>query len=123
MLDLLKAFEATFLDEPNAVSGMPQLYASLSEQLSSPEFLYLSGSPFQLYPMLRPFIDSTFPPGPILLQNLTALDIPGILSSLSGGVEQYKLDNIDAIHSMFPGKQYLGIGDSTQSDPEVYGQT
>lgn len=104
---------------------MPELYASLVKSLDSPQFIYVSGSPFQLYPFLNDFIDTAFSAskGPILLQNLTLVDIQGLLNFAgSNGVQEYKLSMIDRIHGMYPNKRFLAVGDSTQKDPETYGE-
>lgn len=120
VLDILASIKSTFLEVPRSVPGMPELYRSLKTTLSSPQFIYLSGSPFQLYPTLRQFINTSYQPGPILLRNLTFTNIPDALSFIQGGVVDYKSERIDTIHSWYPGKKFLSIGDSTQSDPEIY---
>lgn len=121
VLDTVATIKSTFLEETKFVPGMPELYASLKATLNSPQFLYLSGSPFQLYPMLREFVNANYPPGPILLQNLTFVDIPGVLDFVQGATAEYKSERIDTIHGWYPAKKFLAIGDSTQADPEVYG--
>ncbi|KAF8624707.1 hypothetical protein AX17_007038 [Amanita inopinata Kibby_2008] len=124
VLDTVSTLKATFLDNPVPVAGMPELYASLSKSLSSPHFLYVSGSMFQIYPFLRKFIDTTYSSakGPIFLRNLTYTDIPGIVNFIqSDGVFDFKLSVIDQIKGMYPNKKFLAIGDSTQKDPETYG--
>lgn len=120
VLDILASIKSTFLEVPRSVPGMPELYRSLKTTLSSPQFIYLSGSPFQLYPTLRQFINTSYQPGPILLRNLTFTNIPDALSFIQGGVVDYKSERINTIHSWYPGKKFLSIGDSTQSDPEIY---
>jgi phosphatidate phosphatase APP1 len=104
---------------------MPELYASLAKSLNGPQFIYVSGSPFQLYPFLNDFIDKAYSAskGPILLQNLTLVDIPGLLDfAKSDGVQEYKVSMIERINGMYPSKKFLAVGDSTQKDPETYGE-
>lgn len=104
---------------------MPELYASLAKSLGDPQFVYVSGSPFQLYPFLNNFIDTTFSAskGPILLQNLTLVDIPGLLDfAANSGIQEYKISMIDRIKGMYPNKKFLAVGDSTQKDPETYAE-
>lgn len=121
VLDTVATIKSTFLEEPRFVAGMPDLYASLKTTLKSPQFIYLSGSPFQLYPMLRQFVNTNYQPGPILLQNLTFIDIPGVLNFIQGAATfDFKSSRINTIHGWYPGKKFLTIGDSTQSDPEIY---
>ncbi|KAF8065136.1 hypothetical protein FPV67DRAFT_171095 [Lyophyllum atratum] len=125
VLDKLALAKSTLLDDPQAVAGMPELYASLAKSLNSPQFIYVSGSPFQLYPFLNNFIDTAYSAskGPILLQNLTLVDIPGLLDfANSNGVQEYKVSMIDRIHGMYPNKKFLAVGDSTQKDPETYAE-
>ncbi|KAG6878155.1 hypothetical protein C0993_011573 [Termitomyces sp. T159_Od127] len=124
VLDTIALAKATLIDDPVAVAGMSELYAFLSGSLNSPQFIYISGSPFQLYPFLHDFISTAFPAskGPILLQNLTVIDIPQLLEFAGNdGIFEYKLSQIDRIHGMYPNKRFLAIGDSTQKDPETYG--
>ncbi|KAH0585184.1 hypothetical protein H2248_008439 [Termitomyces sp. 'cryptogamus'] len=123
VLDTLALAKATLIEDPVAVTGMPELYASLATSLSSPQFIYISGSPFQLYPFLHDFISTAFPAnkGPILLQNLTVINISQLLEFAGNdGIFEYKLSQIDHIHGMYPNKKFLAIGDSTQKDPETY---
>ncbi|RDB19745.1 Phosphatidate phosphatase APP1 [Hypsizygus marmoreus] len=125
VLDTLAVAKSTLIDDPEPVAGMPELYASLAQSLNSPQFIYVSGSPFQLYPFLNEFIDTTYSAskGPIFLQNLTLVDIPSLLDfASSDGVFEYKVAMVDRIHGMYPGKKFLTVGDSTQMDPETYGE-
>ncbi|KAL3473837.1 hypothetical protein BJX99DRAFT_232832 [Aspergillus californicus] len=120
--DGLEAIKATLIDEATPVSGMPDLYAALTD-LINPSWIYLTGSPWQLYGMLHEFIGTQFATsqGPILMKNLTYTGVEGLLEFLAEGTSlEYKAGRIDDIHSWYPGKQYLGIGDSSASDPEAY---
>lgn len=124
VLDKLALLKATLLDDPAPVTGMPELYASLARSLN-PQFIYVSGSPFQLYPFLRSFIDTTYSAsnGPIFLRNLTLVDIPEVADFVGGGnVFDYKVSMIDRIKGMYPNKKFLCVGDSTEKDPETYGE-
>lgn len=122
--DKLELIKATLLEQPKAVPGMPELYASLAANLNSPQFIYITGSPFQLYPLLRNFLDTAYTAsnGPIFMQNLTLVDIPGLLDfAKSDGVLEYKTSMVDRVQAMYPKKRFVAIGDSTQKDPETYG--
>ncbi|CAK5275469.1 unnamed protein product [Mycena citricolor] len=124
-LDKLQLAQTTLIDTPVPVTGMPELYASLAKSLNSPQFVYVSGSPFQLYPFLRDFISTTYSAsnGPIMLQNLTTTNIQDIINfAQSNGIFEYKSAMIDRIQGMYPGKKFLTIGDSTQKDPETYAE-
>jgi phosphatidate phosphatase APP1 len=120
VLDTASALQHTFLEDAVAIEGMPELYTQLKDADS---FIYLSGSPFQLQPMLKEFISTAgFPQGPLLLKNLTLTSLDSLKSfAAADGIEVYKKAQVERIHEWYPGKTWLGVGDSTQSDPEVYG--
>jgi len=124
VLDKAALIKSTLIDDPLPVAGMPELYSSLARSIQ-PQFIYVSGSPFQLYPFLRSFINTTYSAsnGPIFLQNLTLLDIPEVVDFVTNGnVFEYKVAMIDRIKGMYPNKKFLCVGDSTQKDPETYGE-
>ncbi|KAF8893022.1 hypothetical protein BD779DRAFT_1609996 [Infundibulicybe gibba] len=111
VLNKTELFKSTFLDDPKPVPGMPQLYASLAKSLDQPQFLYISGSPFQLYPFLNEFIGTTFSAsrGPLFFKNFTFTNVSGFIDfAKSDGILEYKAG-------------FLMVGDSTQKDPETYG--
>lgn len=49
------------------------------------------------------------------------MDLGGFLASLTQGTEAYKLSRIEEIYTWLPKRKVLCVGDSTQSDPEAYG--
>jgi len=110
------------VEEPLPVQGMPELYSALQKTLQNPPFLYLSASPYNLYPFLRDFRATHFPPGPLILRDASWQNLGGLISSLSQGTQEYKSARIAKIHSWLPKKKVILIGDSTQSDPEAYGE-
>ncbi|KIK54891.1 hypothetical protein GYMLUDRAFT_889270 [Collybiopsis luxurians FD-317 M1] len=129
--------ENTLYKNPVPIAGMPNLYSHLAKALISqsdagktitPQFLYVSGSPFQLYPFLSDFLKSHFPDsnGPLFLQNLSITDLSLIFDQFGGGKDQakvdYKVKQINKIQGMYPKKSFLAVGDSTEMDPEVYGK-
>ncbi|KAF7301896.1 DUF2183 domain-containing protein [Mycena indigotica] len=124
-LDPLQLAKATLVDDPEPVAGMPQVFASLAKSLNKPQFIYVSASPFQLYPFLRSFIDDTYADstGPIMLNNLSTTNIGDLVKTLTNpnNVFDYKSAMVDRIHGMYPKKKFLTVGDSTQKDPETYG--
>lgn len=113
--------QTTFVDEPAPVAGMPELYAHIKKALDIPPFWYLSASPYNLYPFLRSFRESHYPPGPLILREASWMNLAGFLTSLTQGTEAYKVSRIDKVQTSFPARKFLLIGDSTQSDPEAYG--
>ncbi|KAG2003732.1 hypothetical protein CC2G_004314 [Coprinopsis cinerea AmutBmut pab1-1] len=123
VLDKLALVKSTFLEEPKPIPGMPELYSSLATSLNNPTFAYLTASPYQLYPFLNDFIDTSFSgaKGPLFTQNLTIVDIPEVIDFItSSNTFEYKTGVVDRLQEMYPNKKWLLIGDSTQKDPEVY---
>lgn len=59
-----------------------------------------------------------------MLQNLTLIDPARVIEFITdtGAILDYKLSMIDRIHGMYPQKKFLTVGDSTQKDPETYGE-
>ena len=112
--------QTTFVDDPTPIPGMPELYTHI-RNLLSPTWFYLSASPYNLYPFLRTFLHAHYPHGPIHLREASWMDLGGFLSSLTQGTEAYKSSRMQTIHQCLPKRKVLAIGDSTQSDPEAYG--
>jgi phosphatidate phosphatase APP1 len=113
----------TFVNTPKPINGMPELYARIKEILPNDSpFFYLSASPYNLYPFLRSFRDKFYPPGTIILRDSSWKTIAGLLSALTLGTEEYKVDRMAKVHSWLPKRKMICIGDSTQSDPEAYGE-
>ncbi|KAL0570650.1 hypothetical protein V5O48_011317 [Marasmius crinis-equi] len=132
-LDNAKFIQSTLFDDPTPVPGMPEVYASLAKSLNDPQFIYISASPYQLYPFLRDFIASAYSQsrGPLFLVNYTTTDFKNLLDSVTStepGTDDgsstlnYKTSQIARVQAMYPGKSFLTVGDSTQKDPEAYAQ-
>ncbi|KAI0010103.1 hypothetical protein F4779DRAFT_627413 [Xylariaceae sp. FL0662B] len=121
--DPIGILRTTFLETPEVCPGMPELYRFIQSCVkeSSPWF-YLSASPYNLYPFLRNFRQQHYPHGTIILRDSSWMSLPGLLTTLTLGTEDYKVDRMEKIHSWFPKKKMICIGDSTQSDPEAYGE-
>lgn len=108
--------------EPTPTAGLPAFYSKL-QALVTPNapWFYLSASPYNLYPFLREFISQRYPRGQLILRDSSWMTIPGLLSNLTLGTHEYKVDRIRKVHSWLPKRKMILIGDSTQSDPEAYG--
>jgi phosphatidate phosphatase APP1 len=121
--DPIGILRETFVNTPTPIRGMPELYTFLKQLLprGTPWF-YLSASPYNLYPFLREFRNRHYPPGAILLRDASWKTIAGLLSALTQGTEEYKAERLRKIHNWFPKRKMILIGDSTQSDPEAYGE-
>ena len=115
--------ENTFtVPEPQPIAGMPELYAHISNILNDPPFLYLSASPYNLYPFLKKFREAHYPQGTIMLRDASWQNLGGLITSLQKGTQAYKMDRITKIHSWLPHRRFVCFGDSTQTDPEAYGE-
>ena len=110
------------VDQPEPVAGTPELYARIDTALDRPAWFYLSASPYNLYPFLKRFRDAHFPCGTMILRNASWQNLGGLIASLQRGTQAYKVSRVSKIHSWFPGRRFIAIGDSTQSDPESYGE-
>ena len=111
---------STFVSTPTPITGMPELYKHINGLLS-PSWFYLSASPYNLYTFLRPFLHQYYPKGTIILRDASWMNLSGFLESLTQGTEDYKAGRMDKIHGWLPERKVLCVGDSTQSDPEAYG--
>ncbi|KAG8705755.1 hypothetical protein FRC11_008809 [Ceratobasidium sp. 423] len=116
----------TFVSNPSAVPGMPELYHSLNTQLNNPAWFYLSASPWQLYPFLHTFLNTSgqYPRGQLILRDMARGAMPIYLSALTMGTQAYKVDRLSKIHEWLPepARRVILIGDNTQKDPESYGE-
>ncbi|KAI4848807.1 hypothetical protein E4T44_03718 [Aureobasidium sp. EXF-8845] len=121
-LSPMAVLETTFFETPTPVTGMPELYTDLAKFLADPVFFYLSGSPYNLYPFLRDFRKKHFPDGTMILRDASWQNLGGLISSLSINVQEYKVDRLEKMHTWFPNRHFICIGDSTQKDPESYAE-
>ena len=77
---------------------------------------YVSHSPWNLYRYLEYFLrENTFPKGPILLRNF-----PKPFSKREGEEKPQKQKEIINILNMYPENQFILIGDSGESDADIY---
>ncbi|MEE9343337.1 MAG: App1 family protein [Gammaproteobacteria bacterium] len=105
-----------FFNKYKPVAGMPELYQNLLDKNAS--FHYLSASPWALYPSLKPFLDTFYPKGSILLRHFRVLDSSFIKFFMSS--QQYKTDAIRYMLRRFPHRNFMLIGDSSEKDPEIF---
>lgn len=102
---------------------MPALYSHISSLLGpAAPFFYLSASPYNLYGFLRDFRTQFYPQGTIILRDASWMNLSGLLSNLTLGTQAYKVDRMKKVNSWLPKRKWIAIGDSTQSDPEAYGE-
>ncbi|KAF2673537.1 actin filament organization protein-like protein App1-like protein [Microthyrium microscopicum] len=119
----LGVLQSTFVDDPEPIAGMPELYQHIQKSFKNPPFWYLTASPYNLYTFIREFKATfKFPPGQLILRDASWMSLAGLLASVTQGTQAYKVDRMKKIHSWFPKRKFICIGDSTQSDPEAYGE-
>ncbi|PBP24454.1 actin filament organization protein app1 [Diplocarpon rosae] len=121
--DPIGILRSTFVSQATPVEGMPELYAFIQRTISpTSPFFYLSASPYNLYSFLRDFRQKFFPPGTIILRDASWMNFAGLLSNLTLGTQEYKVSRINKINKWLPKRKMICIGDSTQADPETYGE-
>ncbi|KAF5870233.1 putative actin filament organization protein app1 protein [Botrytis fragariae] len=123
-IDILRS---TFLSEPMPVEGMPELYKHIQSIItpnhaSVAPWFYLSASPYTLYSFLSEFRRAYYPQGTMILRDANFLSLSGLLETLTEGTQEYKINEIEKIHRWLPKRKMIFVGDSTQSDPEAYGE-
>ncbi|KAI5787730.1 hypothetical protein DFH27DRAFT_486905 [Peziza echinospora] len=121
-IELLKHI-FTLPSEP--VAGTANLYGNILDvALNRPAWFYLSASPYNLYPSISTFLkDNRYPLGTLILRDMSWQELEAfIYKSLTEHTKEYKVDRISKIHGWFPDRKMVLIGDSTQKDPEVYGE-
>ncbi|CAI6336573.1 unnamed protein product [Periconia digitata] len=112
----------TFAEDPEPIKGMPELYQHIKSKLANPPFFYLSASPYNLYPFLRQFRETYYPPGTLILREASWMNLAGFLANLTQGTQAYKVSRMVKVHEWFPKRKFICIGDSTQKDPESYAE-
>jgi len=107
----------TFLLDFVAAPGMAQLYGDWATDGVS--FHFVSSSPWQLYSPLSEFLDDNgFPWATFNLKAIRFRD-ETIFDLFKKGTET-KPAIIEQILVMYPGRQFVLVGDSGEQDPEVY---
>ena len=118
VLDKKKLLINIFVNPYKATPGFPEYYKKLAQQ--GAYFHYVSASPWQLYPSLKPFMDKYYPKGTISLRYFRIKDSSFI--KFFQASSDYKIAAISKIFKRYPGHQFILIGDSGEHDPEVYAQ-
>lgn len=104
--------------------GLPTFLYTLKKYIdashdSNSMFYYLSAGFIELSRDLQPFMTKYFPPGEIRLRK----GMKSIWSLVSNKATfNYKTSILDLLHTQFPKKQLIVIGDSGEKDPEVYAE-
>lgn len=120
VLDKKELILNTFFRPFKAASGMSKYYRQLAKT-DGTRFHYVSASPWQLYRVLREFLDNEkFPLGSFHMKTFRWKDKS--LINIFKSSFQYKIDIIEPIIKTFPKRQFLLVGDSGEKDPEIYGE-
>jgi len=121
--DPIGILKSTFVSPPTPITGMPELYTFIQRVISKKApFFYLSASPYNLYPFLSEFRQKFYPQGTMILRDASWMNLSGLLSNLTMGTQEYKVSRMEKINTWLPKRKLICIGDSTQSDPESYGE-
>ena len=121
---LLAMSRVTFLNNAKTrlpFAGVAEFYKSLqlgrNGKMNNP-FFYVSSSPWNLYDLLKDFLDhNAIPAGPLLLRDF------GFEEKKSDGSHlDHKLKEIRQIFESYPHLNFVLIGDSGQEDPAIYRQ-
>lgn len=118
VIDKQALIQHVFFKDYEATTDMPQFYAELAKQ--GHYFHYISASPWQLYPNLKPFMEQHYPKGSYSFRHFRATDssfIAFLRSSMN-----YKIEAISNIIRRYPEHAFILVGDSGEKDPEVYAQ-
>lgn len=117
VLNFKEMLRNTFLRPFRAVEGMPELYQAWEK--AGARFHYVSGGPWQLWPVLEQFFDKVeFPRGSAHLRIMRLA--PGNVTDLFKSPELHKLTAIRKLLEDFPKRTFVLVGDSGERDPEVY---
>ena len=118
VLDKKELIKNTFVEPYKITEGFPDYYAKL--QADGAFFHYVSASPWQFYPSLKPFLDKYYPKGSISLRNFRVKD-SSLIKFLQSSLD-YKTKQIVKIIKQYPKHKFILIGDSGEHDPEVYSE-
>ena len=116
VIDKKALIEHVFFKDYEVAPGMPNFYAELEKQGAF--FHYISASPWQLYPSLKPFVDAHYPKGSFSLRHFRVTDSSFIHFFRSS--MDFKIGAITRIIERYPAHRFILIGDSGENDPEVY---
>ncbi len=109
----------TFLHNSKPVPGMADQYNQWAQRGAS--FHYVSAGPWQLYEPLENFRETEkFPPGAWQLKMFRLKDRSAF--SLFTSQAEYKPAVIRKILADFPERRFVLIGDSSEQDPEIFGE-
>ncbi|KOG97064.1 phosphatidate phosphatase APP1 [Saccharomyces eubayanus] len=100
------------------IDGVPLWYKTLHD-VADVDFFYVSNSPTQTFPILKSYIYTNYPPGPIFLKQYSGNFFSTIMTSSANR----KIEPIMNILRDFPKKKFILVGDSGEHDLEAYTTT
>jgi phosphatidate phosphatase APP1 len=123
--DMLAMARTVFLNSAKTrmpFAGVSEFYKSLqlgrNGKRNNP-FFYVSSSPWNMYDLLRDFLDlNEIPAGPLLLRDF-GMTNNSIFKS-GGGHMGHKFKEIERILMTYPDLNFVLVGDSGQEDPKIY---
>ena len=121
--NLLAMSRITFLNNARTrlpFAGVAEFYKALqlgrNGKRNNP-FFYVSSSPWNLYDLLKDFLDlNQIPAGPLLLRDFGL----NPKSETGGGHMGHKFKEIKQILEAYPHLDFVLVGDSGQEDPVIY---
>lgn len=117
ILQRKELFPNTFINPYIAVNCMAKRYSQWREQGAA--FHYVSGTPWQLYPVLRKFMaEKNFPSGAMHLRYARLFD--KTVLNIFADAHSYKTPPIRKILQRFPHRQFVLVGDLGEHDAEIY---
>jgi phosphatidate phosphatase APP1 len=119
VLDRRELLRSTLLRPFEAVPQMAERYRSFVEHGAAIHFV--SCSPWHLWPAIETFLrEAGFPDATMICKRLRLKD-SSLREFLSASLA-FKVPRILELIDRFPRRRYLLVGDSGESDPEIYGQ-
>lgn len=120
VLDKKALLSRTFLKPFEPTPGMAERYERIAK--SGASFHYVSASPWQLYEPLVAFCrEAKLPNGTFHLVALRLKDSSALDFAFNDS-EEKKRPAIERIIRAYPKRKFILIGDSGESDPEIYGK-
>ena len=114
-----RVLERTFLEPFEEVGGMAARYRAWRDR--GAVFHYVSASPWHLYPELERFMSRRrFPTGTLHLRDFRVKDERRW--NLLASPRRHKLREITTLLARYPKRRFVLVGDTGESDPEVYGE-
>lgn len=124
VLDFVKMARNTFLQNSRTrlpFAGVAQFYRALQRGTSNTfnPIFYISNSPWNLYDLLVDFFEvREIPLGPMFLTDLGLTDEHFFRRE----PVEHKTEHITALLDTYPDLSFILIGDSSETDPEIYRQ-